>query len=201
LALSERELTTLGRPPKAHIGAWTVPLALRYPHAQIHSFEGSSSTFTTLQNNIARNRITNVTPILAAACNRSGTVSFQTPEGSVWGRITSTGNSRGRYTQAEQVDVPALVLSDYSRRNGIECIEFCKIDVEGAEVEVLEGLAPMLKNHSVKNIWIEIDDDNLRVFELHDIFAEYRYDLYYESDLTRPIDIRIEHSRNMLAWP
>ena len=110
LALNEGELTILcSLAPEgiffdvgAHIGTWTVPLALRYPHAQIHSFEGSPLTFTTLQKNIARDRITNVTPIQAVACNHSGTVSFQTPapEGSVWGRISSTGNSRGRYTQA-----------------------------------------------------------------------------------------------------
>jgi FkbM family methyltransferase len=214
LALSEGELKLLGRlAPEgicfdvgAHIGIWTVPLALGYPRAQVHSFEGSPSTFITLQNNIARNRITNVTLVQAAACNRSGTVSFQMPGGSIWGRIASTGNSRGRYNQAEKVDVPALELAEYCRSKHINCIEFCKVDVEGAEVEVLEGLAPMLKSHNVKNIWIEIDDVNLSDFgysvsELYDVLAEYRYDLYHQSDLTTPIDIRVEHSSNMLARP
>src|SRR5262245_58495063 len=40
----------------AHVGTWTVPLALLRPRARIHAFEGSPSTFATLDRNIARNK-------------------------------------------------------------------------------------------------------------------------------------------------
>jgi hypothetical protein len=57
-------------------------------------------------------------------------------------------------------------------------LSFLKIAAGGAEVEVSRGLSPLLERGSVRNIYIEIDELNLKDFgysvsELYHLFNEY----------------------------
>lgn len=215
LALSERELQLIQMLPArghifdvgAHVGIWTIPLALARRHATVHAFEAAAPTFRQLKNNVSWNELTNVLTVHAAVCDRIGTVKFQVPDNaSVFGRISSLGNSRGRYSRASEMEVPSTTLIDYCKKHGVESIEFLKIDVEGAEVDVLRGLWPMLLRRQVQLIWIEIDEINQLDFshsisELAALLDECRYGVYRLSNLEMPIDITVEHDGNMMAKP
>ena len=191
----------------AHIGIWTLPLALGRPHSRIHAFEGSPLTFRQLKQNVVRNGITNVRTVHAAVCDDSGSVLFQMPDNaSVFGRISSAGNSRGRYDHASRVEVPSLALADYCNVQDIKYIELLKIDVEGAEVDVLRGVLPMLRQGEVRMIWMEIDEANLQdsghsISELASLVEECRYGFYRLSNPNQLVDIRVAREGNMLVKP
>ena len=215
LALSAQELKLIEMLPErgnifdvgAHVGIWTVPLALGRPNAQIHSFEGAPTTFRQLQKNIVYNRLTNVRAVNAAVCDSSKSVTFQVPENaSVFGRISSSGNSIGRYDRVSEVRISGVSLADYCNSRNVKSIELLKIDVEGAEVDVLRGLFSMLLRHAVHLIWMEIDevnqlDSNHSISELASLMEECRYGIYRLSDPENPVDIRVKHEANMLAKP
>jgi len=52
-------------------------------------------------------------------------------------------------------DVKQIKLDDFLEKKGITKIDFIKIDVEGYELEVLEGLENTIKNSS--NLWVFVE--------------------------------------------
>ena len=56
----------------------------------------------------------------------------------------------------EKIDVEVDTVDRYCTANGIERIDFLKIDVEGFEEEVLKGATTMLKNHQVGLVLFEL---------------------------------------------
>lgn len=48
-------------------------------------------------------------------------------------------------------------LSDFCREEGIEKIDFLKIDTEGYELQVLEGAAPLLENQRIRLLLVECE--------------------------------------------
>jgi FkbM family methyltransferase len=191
----------------AHVGIWTVPLALRHPNAMIHSFEASPKTFRNLEANVRRNHLRNVRLVQVAVSDRNGTLSFQIPhKGSLFSRILSSDNGRHRFDSADILEVPSVCLADYCRERDIDSIEFVKVDVEGAEVQVMRGLDPLLKSKRIQKIWIEVEPENLAemghsVAELADLVHAHGYIFSLLSEPDRPIDIRVERESNMLVRP
>ena len=59
----------------------------------------------------------------------------------------------GRGTQA--VVVPSITLDDYCETNGVAFLDFCKIDTEGNEANVLRGAAALLAEQRIGMIQFE----------------------------------------------
>jgi FkbM family methyltransferase len=189
----------------AHIGIWTVPIALSRPRASVHAFEASPLTFAKLKQNITENKIRNITLNHSAVFSEVGSVTFQIPENaSVFGRIYSSLNSRGRYDATTQVIVPAVTIDQYCKERGIDAIEFLKIDVEGAEFEVLKGCLRMLSAKKVRFLWIELDavnqvDFHSSIDNIANLMDSVGYAFYRLADLKTPVNIRHDREGNMLA--
>jgi FkbM family methyltransferase len=190
----------------AHIGIWTIPIALSRPRAVVHAFEASPSTFQRLETNITKNKINNVNAVNAAVFDSAGSVTFQAPRNaSVFGRIYSPSNSRARYNDVIEVSVPSLTIDQYCCDRKIEQIELLKIDVEGAEWHVLKGCSMMLSKKKVRFLWIELDDGNQLDFgcsvdNIAGLLDDMGYAFYRLADLTTAMDIRNKRDPNMLAF-
>tara|TARA_B100000965_G_scaffold396861_1_gene412500 strand:+ start:55 stop:786 length:732 start_codon:yes stop_codon:yes gene_type:complete len=61
-------------------------------------------------------------------------------------------------------DVMTLSLDDFSKKQNLVPTHL-KIDVDGAESEVLKGASNILKSNKLKQIYIEIDDKNINLIE------------------------------------
>lgn len=61
--------------------------------------------------------------------------------------------------QKEVIDVRRI--EDYCKEEGIEKIDFLKVDVEGAEYDVLEGCGEMLKNGAIRFVQFEFGPNNM----------------------------------------
>lgn len=128
----------------SNVGITSLFFAARYPLARIFSVEPHPENFALLEANVAQ--VPRITPIQACV---TGTphqewVRFTTDR-PAWGNSIATGG-RG-------VLVPAITIDNLCSENGIDSIDLLKLDIEGAEEQVLQN-APFLAR--TQNIIIEL---------------------------------------------
>ncbi|MFA6961810.1 MAG: FkbM family methyltransferase [Opitutaceae bacterium] len=141
----------------AHIGAFTALAATRYPEQPILSFEPDSISYWFLARQPFLNQ-SRVTLIRAAVGSESNHISFI--EGGHWARASQPGEDNSACKMVEVV-----CLADQIRRLAPVRL-LLKIDIEGAELELLPALIPSLppstalffETHGGTNTWIACRD-------------------------------------------
>lgn len=125
----------------ANIGVAALWLACRYPAARLHCFEPEPHSFALLQHNIRQ--LPNAKCELAALGARTGEISlFVSAHGSVHSIFDPGAPTR--------VEIASCVrLGDYLERNSIERVDLLKLDVEGSELAVLQGLGQHIERVGV----------------------------------------------------
>lgn len=118
----------------ANIGTFTSMAAKCVgPHGQVHAFEPHPVTFSSLQQTVQLNRFWNVGCHHAALSDTTGTVRI-----SNLGRKDDCNHIVGQ--AHDGIDTPAFTLADFIDRENLRRIDLLKIDVEGHELAVLNGL-------------------------------------------------------------
>jgi FkbM family methyltransferase len=120
----------------ANIGAFAVWAAEKFPQARIWSVEPFPSTFDRLKDNLGRNNFGDrVSCEQLAVCGKDGVVRFDATEGkrSYCRTILSETNS----ADTPSIEVLALCLKSLLDRLDIDQLDCLKMDVEGAEYEIL----------------------------------------------------------------
>lgn len=129
----------------ACIGEFTVQTAKRA--GEVVAIEPSPENRRWLQRNIAENGLQNVCVVGKAAWNRRAPLRLWISEENIGGH--SVVGDRGGGNIEVQADTLDNIISDL----GIEKVDFVKMDIEGAEVEALEGAKRVLG--TTKKIVIE----------------------------------------------
>lgn len=198
----------------ANVGAWTVALAAAHPNAHVYSFEPTPGTFRMLSNNIALNRLQNVTAMQVALSDSAGPVPFQiSKSASIFNRLAPGAyhpeDYRHRFAGSRVIEVESISLDDFCRNSDIDKVGFLKLDVEGAEVRVLRGARNLLRNRAIELIWLEVEPDNLRetgdsINSLAEFMATVGYTLHFLQSDGYPgpaVDIRRDRTWDMVAKP
>ena len=105
-----------------------------YPDARIVGVEADPVVFDMLFRNVSRRNFADVTLLHRAVSSKSGHVPFHCL-GADSGRILA-GSPDGISTNSEIIDVPTVLLDDLI---GEDEVDFLKIDIEGAELDVISG--------------------------------------------------------------
>lgn len=105
------------------------------PSGNVFVFEPLPRNLRYLKQHLALNRISNVTVIEAAVTDRYGMLSFQ--EG--------PSSARGRLAEGGSLLVQAVSLDEMIEAGELPDPQYLKVDVEGAEMRVLEGAARLLE--------------------------------------------------------
>jgi FkbM family methyltransferase len=160
----------------AHIG--TVALAAAACGAQVMAVEASPRNAAALEASIRRNRFSGVLVRNVAVGDRRGTVRFH--EEGPYGRVVDAA-------APEAVDVPMLAAADILAERGWDRVDVVKIDVEGYELQVLDGLRPLLTGEDRPAVVFEANRHVLapRGVEPTDVvaaFAAAGYDTYLIGD-------------------
>ena len=108
------------------------------PRGKVIAFEPDHLNYSLLLKNIERHGLSNVTPVRAAVGGTRGKAEFNS-EGTQ-GSGLSHHFGRPSFCKTEMVDV--ITLGDALDRWGVP--QFCKIDIEGAEIETLEAASERL---------------------------------------------------------
>ncbi|MBT2619725.1 FkbM family methyltransferase [Chryseobacterium sp. ISL-6] len=125
----------------AHIGMTSMYLSLKYPNSKIYSVEASQENFEILKTNTKS--FTNIVCLNAAAHFEDGTLKFGGDELSYNQKVSEQG-----------ILTKALSMGSIMKSYDIEKIDLLKIDIEGAEIELLSKNNSWLQK--VENIVIEI---------------------------------------------
>jgi len=122
----------------AHIGYYTLIAARLVGEAgRVHSFEPGKEMRTHLEANVARNGLHNVEIHPQALAEQTGEVGFYPSKlASNQGISSIIASGDGR---AAPVTVPSLSLDDFAASLGGRRIDFLKMDIEGAELQVIRG--------------------------------------------------------------
>lgn len=139
----------------SNIGMSILFFKKHYPHAKIVGFEPDKETFTVLKKNIDENNWDSVTVHNLALSNVKGTTSFYSDaeeKGNL--AMSIVKRTEDNKMHVREIPVPTDKLSSYITAP----VDFLKLDVEGAEILVLEDL-----------------DENKKISFIHEMFIEYHY--------------------------
>lgn len=124
----------------ANVGHYLLPVKHRYPEATLYGFEPDPHNYWKLQQNLEANRVRNhVVTNNVALSDSCGTAPFyaSTMRGqSSFHKICSTG---GVGAVREVITVPAWTVDALVDTHDLLAPTWMKIDVEGHEVEVVDG--------------------------------------------------------------
>ena len=130
----------------AHIGLATIFFAERFHGAVVIAIEPEAANFDVLCKNVSA--YPQVRPMRAGLWSRSTWLRILNPEAATWAF---------RVVEADQpTDIRAVSIADVMQLHGVDHIDILKMDIEGAELEVLAHSAEWLSR--VGNLLIELHD-------------------------------------------
>lgn len=125
----------------ANIGLSALYFKKRYPQSEIIAFEPDKKVFEILKKNVLSRKYSDIKLINKALWKDNSVLNFK-PDHADGGKICSSLNEN-------TIKIESVRLRDFIDRE----IDFLKIDIEGAEYEVLKDCKDKL--HLVNNIFIE----------------------------------------------
>lgn len=150
----------------ANIGCASIYFSGVFPKARILAVEPVAETAAVLEQNLARNDVS-ATTLQSAVARKSGPVTLFVSEW--WASSTTTRkvaqrrasqSSRPEATlNSEQRTVPGVSIGELFETHGLSSVDILKIDVEGAEEELLQGSEPWLS--IVKAVVMEFHDKDV----------------------------------------
>lgn len=155
----------------ANVGDWSREACQALPSAHIHAFELSESTRQVLARNLAKLPVTIVD---AALGSTDGIIEYKD-----YGTLSTVNSMISTEfhdaTKNHVVRSAAVMRGDqYLADHGIEKIDLMKIDVEGAEMLVLQGLNDALKHNRIRVIQFEYGHANADAGQGHLMKDFYR---------------------------
>jgi FkbM family methyltransferase len=114
------------------------------PAGSVYAFEPTPDNVAAIECNVALNSFQNVTVIAKAVSSRPGHSRLYVVDDQSWSRLEEVGE----HPLTERViDVELVAIDDAVRDGKLPPPTVVKIDVEGAEVAVIEGMRETLRDH------------------------------------------------------
>jgi FkbM family methyltransferase len=188
----------------AHIGRYTITSSKQVGNTgKVLAIEADPDNFQLLKRNIALNNLTNVLPLNYAVFSTRTRMKLY--EQSASAKYNSLMLTRAAKTK-NYVEVNADTLDSILKLNEVNRVNWIKIDVEGAEFEVLKGSTKTLSTENV-SLLIEIHNiedpshyDNIVEFlkyHNYEITFEQRYDGSGESHVIFRKKNKDNNSKNL----
>ncbi|MEW6388160.1 MAG: FkbM family methyltransferase [Thermodesulfobacteriota bacterium] len=147
----------------AHIGYFTLLAAQAlHPQGKVAAFEPAKEAYARLEDNIALNPFNNVSAYNLAVSQKEGEARLYLT-GDIADSSANLFNPKDDQTREEVVRTVAL--DQFSREQPWARPDFLKIDVEGAELAVLQGAEKTLRDF-LPLLLIEMEEKNLRAVGL-----------------------------------
>jgi len=151
----------------SNIGLSILYLKSIAPEATIIGFEPDEANYELLKNNTQRNKLENITLHKAAVWTENTELSFEV--------TGSMGSAIALEKKENTIKVQALRLKDFL----VQKVDFLKIDIEGAEYEVMKDISDSL--HHVNNLFVEYHGtyrQNNELLEILDILNKKGFSFY-----------------------
>lgn len=153
----------------ANVGFSTVFFKKQYPKAIVVCFEPSPESFAILEKNVLDNNIKNVELVNVALTNYNGNINFYVNKEFDLMSGTLSERSHGSVYECK-----AKKLSEYTKK--YQRIDLVKIDIEGAEMDVIKEIKEAGQLDKIDQFIIEFHhntgDSRLDLAEFLDIFTK-----------------------------
>lgn len=128
------------------------------PNGVVYAFEPDQENYDLLKQNINLNNLSNVKPYQLALSNKTGEETLY---------LSSYNKGDHRLYQPENanrktVTINATTLDDFCHQQQLQKIDIIKIDVQGAEGLVLEGMKTVIRNNPKLTIFSEFFPRGIR---------------------------------------
>ena len=131
----------------AHVGVYTIEVArIVGGTGTVVAIEPDPDNFEMLKFHVALNRLKNVIPLRLALGSRLGSTKlfrYTTPHNVISDILNAQNNS------ARALKVPIAILDYVCQKLALKDVDLMKLDVEGAEVEVIRVMKRILPQHIV----------------------------------------------------
>jgi FkbM family methyltransferase len=163
----------------ANVGFYSLHMSKKLgAKGRVFSFEPNPNIFQNLAINCSLNPFANnIQKFNYAISNQKCRTQFflPPPECSGSGSLNLHASLSGGWT-----DVHCFTLDEFTTGNRIDEIVFIKIDVEGAEFEVIKGAHQLMTEKRIKKIYVEFNGDLQRqkghsLLDFLNLFASYDY--------------------------
>ena len=153
----------------ANIGNYSILFShLVGSEGKVYSFEPTSTIFSKLEERIKLEKAKNIFPFQNAVFSENKLIEFnEFPDDfSVWNsigtpRMENPANPQEYIPIVKTETVSAITLDSFCEEHHIEKIDYLKIDVEGAESDVISGALNLLARKAIKFIQFEISQKML----------------------------------------
>src|ERR687885_2194937 len=195
MTIRENEIIELFRPKQgdivvdvgAHMGKYTIIASKQVgQNGKVIAIEAHPGNYEMLNRNIELNGLTNVTTLNYAVYSKETKIKLFLPGEKSNRTIYNTLISTRATDEEKFVEVNADTLDDLLQNNGISHtdINWVKIDVEGAELEVLKGADSIMSNSKNITLLIEVHDieDGKNVYRpIMDLMEKYNFKIEFEN--------------------
>jgi FkbM family methyltransferase len=177
----------------AYIGQTVSDYLASFPGARIYAFEPTPVSFAQLKNRFNVNEQVKCENL--AISDTSGHIPFHFNEFSPTNSLLSSDEDADKYwghellKTVETVTVQSMPLDEICHRENINHIDILKLDVQGAELNVLHGAKNLLDTKRISIIYLEViyvpTYNNQAVhFEIEQFLSDKGYALYGLFNLT-----------------
>lgn len=135
----------------ANIGSLGLPIVKTKPQIQYFGFEASPIVFSYLEMNFKDNLILNF-QLFNNLVHRDDNQSMKFYQSELYGKSSLAPT----YT-TDYVMVKSLSIDNFCNTHNIEFIDWMKVDVQGFEINVFEGMKNLLAERKIKNILFEFE--------------------------------------------
>jgi FkbM family methyltransferase len=147
----------------AHIGLYSLIAAKRVgPSGKVIAIEPDPENFKILKKNILLNQLSNVEALECAVYSTRGKLRLFLPELEQGRTIFNTVMQDRARTSTNFLEVEANTLDNILESINITEVNWIKIDVEGAELEVLKGAVNTLSSN--KNITLVVEIHGMEIY-------------------------------------
>jgi len=151
----------------ANIGIYSLWCAYRHPASIIHAFEPLRTNFIRLWENIFLNNFSHITAHYLCVGNSNEDCWFTahtTVAGSSGGQACETAGSGAHIQRMPMATGDSLVFRGWYGR----CLtpNYIKIDTDGNELDILNGMPLVLGRSSLRGMLVEINGSEARIHDL-----------------------------------
>jgi FkbM family methyltransferase len=170
----------------AHIGRYTLIASKRVAvNGRIVAIEANPNNFEMLNKNVKLNKLTNVTSLNCAVYSEETKIKlYLAGEGMGQTIYNTIMPARANDGKEKFVEIDADTLDHLLQLQGINDVNWIKIDVEGAEYEVLKGATNIISRSKDISLLIEIHNlsgSNTTLYEpITRFLNEYNFEIDFE---------------------
>lgn len=155
----------------ANIGFATLYFKWLFPKSKVFVFEPGAEAFQMLKKNVEKNNLKDVYLYNAALSDKTGEISFYVVEDKPG--VMGMSTVKDRIVNQKEVIVKCTTIGDVMKEHNLQKVDFLKMDIEGAEDDVVKNLLETKDLQKIDRLRIEYHHNIKNIPSRFGLFLQY----------------------------